>query len=87
MQIEITNEIDLKLATTRDRFYTTSKDVQYDTNKNILILRKSDGSLIEFGSVHIQKILDKEIFLKGILPSPSGTGHAPQVHFIRITFL
>jgi hypothetical protein len=88
MQIEITDDAGFN-PTFRDRFYTTSEAVWHDKDRNVLMIDRppQQGGSMEFGSVPIQKILDKEIILKGILPAPSGTGQAPQVRYIRITFL
>ena len=88
MQIEITDDAGLN-PTFRDRFYTTSEAVWHDKERNILMIDRHpiQGGSMEFGSVVIQKILDKEIILKGFLASPSGTGQAPVERFIRITCL
>jgi hypothetical protein len=88
MQIEITDSAGFN-PTFRDRFYTTSEVVWHDKERNVLMIDRppEQGGPMEFGSVSIQKILDKEIILKGYLPAPSGMGKAPAERFIRITFL
>ncbi len=89
MQIDIFHSPQAKSEHHHERFYTTSEALWYDAGQRVLSIDRplEEGGPVEFGAVEIEKILDRQLFLKGLERTASGIGFAPPLRAIVITFL
>lgn len=88
MQVDIINSSSSEVEH-HDRFYTTSETLWFDARQRVLSIDRppEEGGPIEFSAIEIEKILDRQLFLKGLERTASGMGFAPPRRTIIITFL
>lgn len=71
------------------RFFCSHDDIKYDEHQKKLTIQQPlwlDNAVVEFGAVTFHEALHDGVQLKGLTMTTSGSGVAPLVRIIQLTF-